>query len=212
MESKKKVSKNSKTFPKSYISRKIEIQIIDFFIAILNFGVIIIAITFLNSSNLFLYFLQLGLCLILFGSMVFTFNEKNPYYIYFCYSIFICGIFYAFPLMIFNYSYNRVLFAISLLFFIPEIIYFYFLAKGFSDISRSMGAYKTHLYQNIGAGIDFDANRLNEYFKEHNLQLKIKEEEKEKELKKKFKANWIIMISLICTIGFFIAGIASVML
>ena len=201
-----------KTINKSKVLRKDNSRIIDFFMAIINFGVIFIVITFKSFNNLLFYFILLGVSLILLGNMLYIFRKNNPYFVYFCYGLFFCGAFYALPLMFLSYSDNfldQLFFILGIILILPQIMYIYNLIKGINDISRSIGGYNTIYYQNIGAVARFDENRLNQYLNEKNLQLKMKGQEKEEELKKKYKANRILIVSLSCIIAFFIIAIIS---
>jgi hypothetical protein len=146
--------------------------------------------------------------------IIFTYLKKNPFYLVFVYGAFLCGSFYAVPgifaIPTTNFSYgifDYIIFGIS----ISEIFYIMVKLKGstfletYSKLAliRDRAQYDASLYYALA---DPDSLRIQG---QKALANELKEKQKKEDYYKQYKRSWIISISVISVIGYYIAYFSS---
>lgn len=192
---------------------KSQISIIKKILFIILIGIHIIifgCFLFISHQNLLLTIFESAFLFCLVSGTLYTFLVKKPYYFYFYLGIVVASIVVAFIL------------PISLIILIPELILLYILTlRGPSrgEIYAKMRSSKkvnlpyhdpaqTHLY---GTRPGYSAFKMDEVWNPDSTKHMV-DEEKELSLKKKYSMWKIAIISFICTIGFLITSIQSLIL
>lgn len=178
------------------------IQYFDVFFGVFNSFVMGFLILIMQKNLIFIIIAYV-FPLILVVGIIFAFNRKNPFYIYFVYGTLACGSFYTLPGLFVipweNFSFgiiDYVIFIITL----PELLYLVVL---FKDTGYAFeGMYRARYDPNVQYLVtDPEAQ---ERFEQQLYEAKQEKKQKQKELFKKYKGNLLISISIICIIGFYV--------
>ncbi|MFW9901825.1 MAG: hypothetical protein ACFFDY_11195 [Candidatus Thorarchaeota archaeon] len=166
-------------------------EYLDLSMAVINTIVIILLFALIRNNITILVILGYILLAILVIGTVFTFIRRNPFYIYFCYGLTLCGVtgnLYLLPI-------NGILWIISILqgFYIYRIIEF--------DILYNLDLVKRSEYY-----ITMRKSKKQVSEEKHRAEVIQKYR---KSIERKFKFNSIAVISLLCSIGLFFTLIFS---
>jgi len=186
------------------------IEFFDFIMAIINFLLMFLIIILILHRSVIITIIGLIFSIILLVGMIFTFLRRNPFYIYFCYGLLLCGALYALPSVILfptKTPSENILFIISIILLFPEICYIINLTRGYSSGTSTIARYK--YYEKFRAGAMFDVKSLDSQWYGKDLTQKLKEEDEQKRIKEQYNFNRIVLISTGCIIGFFITAIIS---
>jgi hypothetical protein len=158
----------------------------DISMAIVNSVLIILLFTIARNNTIVSILFTSLFIGILFGGTIFLFFKKNPFYIYFCYGITLCGIIGN----VFGVILNPFL---AILFFLQFLYMYGKIADLFTTIEPS--------YSNF-------FGRIQEQKLVENKSQEIMEKRR-REIEKEFNGNLIALISLCCSIGLFLTLIFS---
>jgi len=168
--------------------------------------IIVLNLTLVIITHVFIIILLIG--------VVITFIKNNPFFNYFVNGTLICGAFYALPGIIAipstNFSYgifDYIIFAGAIL----EILYLIFKTKdsqlletwGKMALIRERAQYDASLYYALN---DPEGARIQE---EKALEMELKENLKKREYYKQYKRSWILTISSISVLGYYVAYFSS---
>lgn len=179
-------------------------EYVDLIMVILNSITIIYIFTLLSNrtiiSNLF-GFIFVGIFFI--GTFI-MFLKRNPFYIWFCYGITLCGLL--------AYVYWAILFPSPeiMIIFIPQGLYIYSLID-YNLIAEKQPAKinrQIYLYTAQNPNYVISSRRTQKQISDENRRRELTENLR-REAEKKFKFSAIAIISICCSIGLFITFILS---
>jgi hypothetical protein len=167
------------------------------FLLMLNVGILAI-------SNFLLAIMTIVVAIILFGGLTMTFFRLNPYYIYYCYSLVICGAFLSITIInIFSLNNSNVyidtLTPITRIAILPEIIYIYKLTKIPGAINNIA---KFKFMKHFAADQAYDAVKMRQYWEDSTSEERKKRREFKEVLEAKYKMKIILIINFIGIIAF----------
>jgi hypothetical protein len=191
-----------------------KIQFFDLFFGIFNIFVMVI-MTLLTQKNLMFIILAYIFTILMLIGLFITYKVRNPFYIYFVYGPLLCGAFYALPGLILipmeNFSagiFDYIIFICAIL----EIGYLIHITKN-STFLENFGRIANIGYSSRTGRAQYDATiqyaitdpEALQKQQEQALEQELKEKRKRKDFNKMYKRNSIILICVICVIGFYIS-------
>jgi len=195
-------------------NKREKIQYFDLFFGLFNIFVMAF-MTLLAQKNLVLIILAYFFAILMIIGLLITYNVKNPFYTYFVYGPLLCGAIYALPGLILipmtNFSagiFDYIVFIGAIL----ELGYLIYISKNstflenygrISNIGYSTRSGRTQYDPTLQYAIA-DPEALQKQ-QEQALEEELRERRKNKDYNKKYKRNFIISISVICVIGFYIS-------
>jgi len=156
--------------------------------------------------------LAIGFLSVLFVGIFFTYFIKNPFYLFFCVGLLICGGVLIMPILlllvldILNEFSSNILFLFPL---IVELLYIFNLVKGtgMSSVAKKVFIGK------FGGFMAFGGKKINKFWHDEDPEIRSKKileaRKAQRQFEKKYKMYWLILISFICVIGFFTALMMS---
>jgi hypothetical protein len=163
------------------------IEYFDLFFGIYNAFVMSFMIVILYMSPFLVMITHLLIIIMVIG-MIFTFLKRNPFFMYFVFSTLLCGAFYSLPGILIipasNFSYgifDYFIFGIA----ICEIFYFIIKTK------------ESALYA-------LENPELAQIQEEKALAAELKEKQEKQEYNRLYKKSWILIISIISALGYYI--------
>lgn len=165
-------------------------EYIDLGMAAINTIVIIFIFALIRNGVIALVILGLVLLAVLVIGTILAYVKRNPFYIYFCYGLTLCGVLGNFL----GFTTNALLWIVFILqgFYVYRIIDFYILYDRTVESSKYYATMKKSQKQIA------EEKRKEEVLEKHR-----------KSIEKKFKFNSIAVISLCCSIGLFLTLIFS---
>ncbi|MFW9881484.1 MAG: hypothetical protein ACFFG0_51120 [Candidatus Thorarchaeota archaeon] len=179
------------------------IQYYDLFFSLFNSFIMGFLILIMQNNLIYAIIAYVFTIIMLIG-IIFTFQRKNPFYIYFVYAFIICGSFYAIPGLFIipfeKFKFGIIDYAIYII-TIPELCYLAILFKNAGYAFEGM--YRTRYDPNILYLLtDPEAQ---ERFEQQRYEAKQQKIEQKKEYNKQYKRNIFLSLCVICLIGFFIS-------
>jgi len=183
---------------------------IDYIFGVFHF-LLMLNLGFMAINNFILAILIFLIVTILFGGLTITFFRLNPFYIYYCYSLVICGamlsIIFINIISLANFNiYIDILTLITRIAILPEIIYIYKLIK-FPGTINILAKFK--FMHRFAAYQAYDAVKMRQYWEDGKPEERKKQREYKEALEAKYKMKTILIINFICSIAFTITFFIS---
>jgi hypothetical protein len=181
-------NENSPDFKKTYINY------IEIALAIVNFLIIIFPLIFF-SRNIFISITGFIFSGVLIVITLLTFIKNNPLYIYYNYTLLVCGFFFLIPSIMRNFIFGWLL--------LPELCYVYTLSKARGQTSATSQIAKLKVSGRAGS-YGLNSRRIRQAWDNVNPELEIKRNQQRKILKEKYNGKKIFIRSLILGLGLII--------
>jgi hypothetical protein len=164
----------------------------------------------IELRSIFLAILAHVCIIVLITGIIFTYIKKNPFFMLFVYSAFLCGAFYSLPgiiiipMMEFSYGiFDYLIFGIAIL----EIFYLIFKTKDSSLLEAwgRMALIRERAQYDASLHYALENPELGRIQEEKALAAELKEKQEKQEYNKLYKKSWILIISIISALVYYTA-------
>ncbi|MHA1932133.1 MAG: hypothetical protein ACXAAH_06290 [Promethearchaeota archaeon] len=167
------------------------------FLVLINLRSVVVALI----AHVFIIFMVIG--------MIFTFLKKNPFYMFFIYGALLCGGFYSLPGILIipsmNFIYgifDYIIFGITCL----EIIYLIIKTKDSALLETwgRMALIRDRAQYDASLSYALENPELGIIQEQKALAAELKEKQEKQEYNLQYKRTWIILISIISVVGYYL--------
>lgn len=124
---------------------------------------------------------------------IYTFIKNNPLYIYYSYTLLLCGLLFSIPSMIINPIFGVIL--------VPDICFIYNISKGKSQTSALSGYAKAQFLMRFGTQYGMSVKSLSQQWDNINPELELKKQQHREILEKQYFSKKIIISTFILSLS-----------